>query len=190
MKKKGYSRRNYFIDSQFQTKFIFKFCAVVFISSLLIGAIIFLLSQNSTTVAIENTQVQVKNTSDFILPVLVQTIVVVSIFSAFIVAGLTLFISHKISGPLFRLKREIDTLKDGDLGRNFNIRASDQLQALSRSLNDMSISLRQRYVEVKDKCKDLKGLLEEKKYSLSEDDKRYVAKVLDEIDALLKRFKT
>ena len=190
MKNKGYTRRNYFIDSRFQTKFILKFCAVVFVSSLLIGAIIFLLSRNSTTVAIENTRVQVKATADFILPVLVQTIVVVSIFSALVVAVLTLLISHKISGPLFRLKREIDTLRDGDLGRNFNIRASDQLQALSKSLNDMSISLRQRYVEVKDKCKNLKGLLEEKKYSLSEADKKQVAKVLEEIDGLLKRFKT
>ena len=189
-KNKGYDRRYYFIDKDFQTKFILRFCAVVAISSIIIGGLIFMLSRDSTTVAIENTRVQVKTTSDFILPVLIQTIVVVSIFSALVVAVMTLLFSHKISGPLFRLKREIDTLKEGDLGRNFNIRASDQLQALSKSLNDMSVSMRQRYVEVKDKCKNLKGLLEQKKFSLSEDDKKHVAKVLEEIDTVLKRFKT
>ena len=189
-KKKGYDRRYYFIDKDFQTKFILKFCAVVAVSSIIIGGLIFMLSKGSTTVAIENTRVQVKSTSDFILPVLIQTVVVVSIFSALVVGVLTLLFSHKISGPLFRLKREIDTLKDGDLGRNFNIRASDQLQALSKSLSDMSVTMRQRYVEVKDKCKNLKGLLEQKKFSLSDDDKKHVAKVLDEIDTVLKRFKT
>ena len=79
MNNKGYSRKHYFIDKEFQTKFILRFCGVVVVSSLLIGILIFLLSQNSTTVAIENTQVRVKTTADFILPVLVQTIIVVSI---------------------------------------------------------------------------------------------------------------
>ncbi|MFC1515017.1 hypothetical protein ACFL5X_03860 [Candidatus Omnitrophota bacterium] len=190
MKKQKYSRRHYFIDKQFQTNFILKFCLIVLVSSVLIGALVLLLSKGSTTVAIENTKVQVKTTSDFILPILLQTIAVVSLFSAFAVGFLSLVSSHKISGPLFRLKREIDILKDGDLGRNFNIRASDQLQALSKSLSEMSVNMRRRYVEVKDKCKDLKGMLEEKKYSLSAEDKAQVAKILAEIDITLKRFKT
>jgi methyl-accepting chemotaxis protein len=189
MAKKGYSRRNYFIDKQFQGKFIMKFCALVVVSSLLIAALIFVLSQNSTTVAIENTKVQVKTTSDFILPVLIQTVIIVSIFTALAVIILTLFISHQISGPLFRLKREIDKLKDGDLGRNFNIRSSDQLQALSKSLNDMCISLRQKYVDVKDRCLELKEFLEDKKVTLSVDDRRKATKILKEIDSALKNFK-
>lgn len=187
MNNKGYTRKHYFIDKEFQTRFIVKFCAIVVVSSLLIGGLIFILSKNSTTVAIENTKIAVKSTADFILPVIMQTIIVVSAFSALAVAILTLFISHKISGPLYRLKREIDFLKEGDLSRNFNIRSKDQLQGLSKSLNEMCISLRQRYVDLNDKCKALKHYLEDKDFKPQREE---VVRILEELDKTLDNFKT
>ena len=189
MGSKGYKRKCYFIDKDFQTKFIVKFCAIVIISSLLIGYLIFIFSQASTTVAIENTKVAVKKTSDFILPVILETILIVTAFSALAVAILTLFISHKISGPLYRIKREIDVLKEGDLGRNFNIRSKDQLQDLAKSLNEMCICLRQNYASLKEKNKKLKNYLEDKNYCPSPSDKEELTRLLAEIESTLNFFK-
>lgn len=189
MANKNYKRRQYFIDKKFQTKFILKFSAVVIISSVLIGGLMFYLSQNSTTVAIENTKVSVKRTSDFIMPIIIETLLVVAVFSVLVVLFLTLFISHKISGPLYRLSREINALKEGDLGRNFNIRTKDQLQSLAKSLDEMSLSLRQNYLELRNKCTALKDYLEKKNFCISENDRSDISRILAEVEEKLNFFK-
>ncbi len=183
-------RRNYFIDKSFQLRFILKFCIIVAASSVLIGFLIFFLANASTTVAIENTKVTVKSTSDFILPVIVYTLLIVSVFSAVAVSIVTLLVSHKIAGPLYRLKNQIEALKDGNLGINFNIREKDQLQLLAKTLNGMCVSLKQKYSELKDKYKDLNHYLGKKNFCVSEDDKQEIARILEDIDKALNFFKT
>jgi nitrogen fixation/metabolism regulation signal transduction histidine kinase len=189
MNKTRNKRRQYFIDKDFQTKFILKFCAIVIISSLLIGGLIFLFSQNSTTVAIENTKVVVKRTADFILPVMIGTLLIVALFSALVVTAMTLLASHKIAGPLYRLKQEIDILKEADLTRSFNIRAKDQLQALAKSLNDMSDSLRKKHTELKKKCSTLISYLKEKNFRIQPEQKEEFSKMLQDIEDILNYFK-
>ena len=182
-------RKNYFVDKKYQGEFVLRFCLVVLVSSFSIGLFIYINSQQSTTVAIENTKVVVKTTADFIRPVMTQVIVIVSFFSALVVAVLTVFTSHKISGPLFRMRRESESLKEGDLTRNFTIRAKDQLQELSRSLNSMGSALRQKHVELKEKSLALKKYLKDKDFSVTPQEKEDLEKLLDEIDEALKYFK-
>lgn len=187
--KREYKRKKYFIDKPFQTKFIFKFCIIVIVSSLMIGGLILFLSQRSTTVAIENTKVVVKNTADFILPVVLVTIVVVSFFSSLVVLVVALLISHKISGPLFRIKREIGHVEDGDLTPDFQIRAKDQLKEIAKSLGDMCSALRQKHTGLKEKISELKDYIKEKGFSASQDEKARLTEMAVEIENILKRFK-
>lgn len=175
-------RKNYFIDKNFQTKFILKFCLIVILASIAIGVSLFILSANSTTVAIANTKITVKTTADFILPFIIQTILLVTLFSAISVILLTLFISHRIAGPLFRLKREIDKLTDGDLAVNFQIRSTDQLKNLSVSLTSMSHFLKNNLAEIKNDVNDAKNALQ----PLT--DKRIEEKI-KKIESTLSRFK-
>ena len=49
--------------------------------------------------AIENTRVTVKKTSDFIFPITVQTVTVVSLFSGMAIIVLSLLTSHKNCWP-------------------------------------------------------------------------------------------
>jgi methyl-accepting chemotaxis protein len=183
-----HKRRNYFIDKKFQTNFILKFCIITIISSLLIGGLIMYLSQDTTTVAIENTKVTVKSTSDFILPVAAQTILIVILFTSLAVIALTLLISHKISGPLYRLTNEINAVAGGDLRRNFNTRSNDQLKNLSQGLLDMCSALQGGFSEIKDSYKKLQISLKSK--NLSPQEKEEIASILAEVEKKLERFKT
>ncbi|MFH1782230.1 MAG: methyl-accepting chemotaxis protein [Candidatus Omnitrophota bacterium] len=182
-------RRQYLIDKPFQVKFILKFCVVVLVSSILVGSLIFFLFQNSTTVAIENTKVVVKSTSDFILPLVAIILLVVTIVAAFVVLIMTLLMSHKISGPLFRMKREIDFLKEGDLNRNFSIRNKDQLQGLSKSLNEMCGSLKAKQTELKKKTDVLKSYLENKNFYIKKEEKDEFVNLLNELESIVNYFK-
>ncbi|MFH1577511.1 MAG: methyl-accepting chemotaxis protein [Candidatus Omnitrophota bacterium] len=156
MAKKGSFRRAYFIERKFQTGFILKFSALVAIGSLLTGVLVYFLSQKSTTVVFEHSRALVKSTADFLLPLLLQTIVVVSIIVAASTAILTLFISHKIAGPLYRLKKELSAIAVGDLAGGFSLRKDDQLQDIASSLTTMVKGLRDRIGDLKNNWRNLK----------------------------------
>ncbi len=185
-----YKRRNFFIDKKFQSNFIVKFCIIVVLACVLIGGIVFWFSQDSTTVAIEDTKVQVKKTSDFLFPLLIDTILLVIMFSALAVGLLTLLISHKISGPLFRLNREVKAVGEGDLSRNFSIRADDQLQELSESLNHMCINLRRNFILVRESVKHLNDYYGQHLSTLSQNEKKELKNIIDEIKKKLDYFKS
>jgi len=177
---KSFRRRNIFIDKNFQTKFVIKFCFVSILSSLILILLLLSLLNNSTTVAIENTQVIVKKTSDFIMPFAIVTTFTVIIASSICVLFLALFISHKISGPLFRFKKEIDILKTGDLNRSFAIRGNDQLQELSKSLVEACDFLKNRFTALNEITTDLENNINETSDKVAKDIKK-LRKELDNI---------
>ena len=186
---RAYHRKHYLIDKKFQLTFIMKFSAVVILSSLVIGALIFYLSRNSTTVAIENTRVFVKPTSDFILPQLVITVIAVSVVFSAVLFVMALIATHRIAGPLYRLRKEIDSFSGGDLTSAFIIRDKDQLKELAKSLNDMGTVLRQKHVELKMKTDSLRSFLKDKNYCVSFEDKERFSSMLKDIDDILIYFK-
>ena len=181
-------RTHYFIDKTFQAKFILTFCLIVLISSVLAMGFLLYSSRGSNTVAIENTQVVVKTTADFIFPLMLQTIFVVLIFASMASIAITLLFSHKISGPLVRLTREIDALRAGDLTRGFSTRGTDQLQKFSQGLFNMASGLKGRMVDLKDEYQKLKKYVEEK--YLSQGNKEELERLLKAIEEKLSRFKT
>ncbi|MBU3933981.1 MAG: hypothetical protein KKH11_04880, partial [Candidatus Omnitrophica bacterium] len=123
-------------------------------------------------------------TSDFLFPVMAQTLIIVTVFSALSVIILTLFTSHKIAGPLYRLKKEIELFREGNLNLNFKIREKDQLQALANALSDLADSLKDKHKALKDKALQLKDILQ-----TSYNDRDAVNAKLKELEDILNYFK-
>lgn len=176
---KGYERRRiYFIDRKFQTRFILKFCILVLIGSLISMAILYFLTTQSKTVSIINSRVVVRTTADFLLPLLFQTMAIATIIIGAATIWVTLFVSHKISGPLYHFKKAMKTLEDGDFSSSFNLRQLDQLQDLSDTFNNMINKLRKQLNIIKNDFGTLKIRLD----ALSENDvseyKRHLLKAL------------
>lgn len=182
-------RKEYFIDRSFQARFIMKFCILVVLASCLIGVLLLLFSQQSTTVAIEHTQVVVKRTIDFFLPIIGWVTLAVALIAAGAVLLLTMYVSHKIAGPLYRIKRELGHVIQGDLSRNFKIREQDQLQLLSVSLNEMAGMLKDKHTVLKTQWSVLKKLHDQYFHALSVDDKAKLSEITTEIDIALNHFK-
>ena len=133
----AYKRRIYFIENEFQARFILKFCLLVIVGGLLTVGILYLLAMRATTVSIVDSRVVVQNTANFILPVLIQTVIIVMVIVGLAVIAVTLFVSHKIAGPLYRFKKAIQALTEGDFSSEFKIRRLDQLQDLADAFNGM-----------------------------------------------------
>lgn len=137
-------RKTRFIEKSFQVKFIIKFCMLVIIGGLLTIGVLYFLSMRSTTVAIVNSEVVVKTTADFLLPIFIQTIVVVMILVSIATIIVTLFVSHKIAGPLYRLKKAMHDLGEGNFSAEINLRKFDQLKHIAQEFNNMARKLKER----------------------------------------------
>lgn len=177
-------RRTYFIEKSFQARFILKFSSLVLLSGLLTTLILYFLSMRSTTVSIVDSRVVVRTTADFLLPILIQTILVVMVFVSIGAILVTLFVSHKIAGPLYHFKKKMEDLGQGDFSDSFGLRHGDQLHDLAVSVNNMVTKIRQ-------EIKGLKGLL----YSLKEKSGRLqgeeeLKKLCRELNKKIDYFKT
>ena len=60
----------------------------------------------------------------------------------FIIAILSIFVSHKIAGPVYRLEETTRIIASGDLTYQVNLRQGDELRDLQDAFNKMSDSLR------------------------------------------------
>jgi methyl-accepting chemotaxis protein len=135
-------RRNFYIDKNFQTKFIVKFSLLVSLGACLMIGLLYWLARSSTSVAIVKSRVVVMTTADFILPLLLQTVIVVSIFVSIAAVFVTLFVSHQIAGPLYRFKQTFIAMTQGNLLCQVSLRKNDQLHEVARELNQMISVLR------------------------------------------------
>lgn len=190
----GYKRSNYYIDKDFQLKFIFNFCALVAGGALVTIGLLYFLSQYSTTVSIIKARVTVMTTSDFILPVLVQTVAVVTIITSIAAALVMVFVSHKIAGPLFRFKQTLKELAGGNFTNQVRLRKGDQLQAFAGEFNDMITIVRDKVLAADHQLaavrKDIAGLGD---LNLDESKKKQLADLkqkVSELEKSLRFFRT
>ena len=153
------------------------------------AAAVYFLSQNSTTVAIENTKVIVKKTSDFILPILLNTFLLAVFFSTVTIGLLTMFITHRIAGPLFRLNREVEKFKSGDLNADFHIRKDDELRVLAKNLSEMADIYKSKHGRLKEGIQKLNERLESEKSSVSVENKEFLKNYIQGIIKELNYFK-
>ncbi len=129
-------RRNYYIDKDFQTKFILKFCSLVAFGSALTVVLIYWLAQHSTTVGIANGRVAVHTTAEYLLPLLLQTVFIELVIVSLAAIVMTLLFTHKIAGPLCRLKIMLGQLGEGDFSSSMRLREGDQLQQVAVAYNE------------------------------------------------------
>jgi HAMP domain-containing protein len=179
-------RRNYFIDKGFQSDFIIKFCALVASAGLLIMAIVYLLARNATTVSFVNSRVVVQSTADFLLPVLVQTLIVSVIVVSVATIIFTLFVSHRIAGPAFRFKKVLKDLAKGDFCGECRIRKKDSLHDVAGSVNELMAATR---AKLKETDAQLSALKEAVKEMPDQAGTGNVKKTISDLEKLFHHFK-
>jgi nitrogen fixation/metabolism regulation signal transduction histidine kinase len=123
--------------------------------------------------------VLVRSTADFLLPILIQTVLAMMVILGLATIIVTLLFSHKIAGPLYRFKKAIEGVRLGNLSANFHLRNYDQLKGLSGEVNAMIDRTREQVNLIKADVANLKA----KKGNISEQD-------VEELDKKINYFKT
>lgn len=130
-----FKRSHFYIEKDFQIRFIMQFCLLLILGSALTISITYWMAGHSTTVAFANGRVGVHTTADYLLPLLSQTILIQLGIIALATVAMTLLISHKIAGPLYRLKTMLKSLAEGDVSTPMRLRQGDQLQNVATEYN-------------------------------------------------------
>jgi len=175
-------RHKYFIKKRFQSEFILKFCALVVLGTVISGVIVYLMSMSTVTTTFENSRLRIKSTAEFILPAVLLSSVVVSIFIGLATIIVTLFTSHRIAGPLHRMDHCVQDVTSGDLTVKFTTRRTDEIKALSESFDKMTDSLRNSVDGMKMAVAELE--------KISESDSGRQKEKIKDIKRALDKFKT
>ena len=140
------SRRQYLINPQFQLKFSFLVTLAMFTFNMafpffFLSMLDTAASQSFITKNPLAVQALKEARSEFII-----LMVVLEVCFVLLTFVLAIFHSHKIAGPLYKLKISMTALKQGVLDRHISFRAKDNFTELAEEFNSMSdaIFLRRR----------------------------------------------
>lgn len=142
-------RRQYFIQKSFQSKFILKFCMVLLIGIIISIGLLYLFSENTLTSSFEHSRLVIKNTASAILPNVFLSHSIAFVLIALLTIAVTLLISHKLAGPLFRFQKELKEIGNGDLSNVVKMRKDDQVKAIADSLDQMRANLQKKILDIK-----------------------------------------
>ncbi len=183
-------RRIYYIDKDFQKKFIIKFCLLVILGAVVSGILVYAMSQGTVTTVFENSRLKIKSTADFILPAVLWSSVIVIILVGLAAIAVTLYTSHKISGPLYRIAKDLEKVMAGDLKVKFSLRRNDQLQKLAENIDKTVCMMRDDYAALKSGLREAEAALEALEKTGGQARLGEAKNKLREINNKLSKFKT
>ena len=61
----------------------------------------------------------------------------------------SIFLSHKIAGPIYRIEKFLKSIANGDLSAKLRLRKNDELQDLADAINEMTNDLENRVNKLK-----------------------------------------
>ncbi len=176
-------RKNYFINRKFQAGFIIKFCVLVIMGTAISGGVVYWMSRSTVTSTFENSRLVIKSTADFILPSVLLSSAFVVIAIGIAAIAITLFTSHRIAGPLYRIEKDLEELARGNLNVHFNLRKNDEIKVLADTLNDMTGLFRRNILNASKAISELEAALNANNIDLAKEKSK-------ELNGIVGKFKT
>ena len=146
--KRPHRRKQYFIKKRFQFRFILKFCLLLLGGVIISTALLFFFSKGTLTSSFRDSRLVIENTGSAILPAVIYTNLITLALISIAVIAVTLFVSHKIAGPMYRFENELKQVSQGNLTKHITLRQEDQMTDIGDELNVMIASLHDRVAEI------------------------------------------
>lgn len=188
---KPYKRRNYFIDRYFQGRFILLFTLLTFLGGIISIAIFNILTYRKVERLVYSIHIPIQGLSDFFL-----TELILSNILAFVFMVLAVYISirrlvKRVSGPLYRIKRDIEIIKGGDLSFNITLRFKDEFKEFAGHLNNMIETHRRLYAGLNSEIETIDRFIREIERHHREHDRLFMKnrQIMSSVESMKDRFK-
>ncbi len=165
-------RRKYLLFNSSQPELYGKLLLLFLIVLLVSSSIFYLLSRKE----IETEWYRAHSTLRFLAERLLPWLIFTDLAGIIVVAILLIFFTHRIAGASYRLRRDLEEIRKGDLSKLIRLRKGDQLQDIAGSMNLTLESLRETVEEIAGMAFDAEMKMNAVLHYLSDGDDREQAK--------------
>lgn len=130
-----YKRRNYFINKEFQGRYIFTYFILATIGSLVFIGIFSFFSSNTLSIVYENYHLQLGVTPGILFKKILSAQWLFIIVGGSLVVLVTLMLTHRVAGPFYRFEKSLDEMMEGDLSNKIHLRQKDEGKELAQKIN-------------------------------------------------------
>lgn len=133
-------RRTIMVNPEFQVRLAF-WGSIITVAEVMVGCVLVML------VALTNSNLSEPEQVNFFYKLIgiIGGVILVMTALNFVIA---LLFSHRIAGPMYRLRKSMEQVGTGDLSLLIRLRSGDELHELKDSFNDMVSSLRDKIIAV------------------------------------------
>lgn len=174
-KQRTWRRRNFFIKKDFQGKIILKFFLAILVGAIIFTAILSLFSADTITITYEDSYLKLDKTPKALLLEIIRAYSLYILLLGIIISGFSLFLSHRIAGPLYRLERSVEEITKGNLAFKIVLRKKDEARELADGMNIMIEALSSRIRDIRlnansihEEVMSLSKMLEDEKLTSTE----------------------
>jgi methyl-accepting chemotaxis protein len=152
-----YKRRKFFIDRQFQTKyvllviFMLLMYTIVFVGTLFIPQLLPLIFNSPHAEQVKAAEILLL----YHKHVWPAVFIVIPLFGVF-----SIFITHKIAGPVYRLKMKLEQMTAWNLDSRLSLRTGDDLQELADCVNVLADELKAFVAEMQNNYETVTALID------------------------------
>lgn len=150
------------IGFNYKFGFLIKLCLILIISSLISVFIFYNFVNYEVGQSYTNTRFVLKSVNDFLFPSLWFSITILTLILSLGTIIVSIFVSHRIAGPIYRLEVSFRDFKAGHFYK-ITLRTKDQIKGLVRILNEFIEKLIGNISLCKKHSLNIKGLIEEEK---------------------------
>ena len=136
-----YVRKQYLVDRGYQLRFVTR----VFIVVLAVAVVSSLIATGMLWANMYNPELEQQTLLIACLISVATTLLIELLLAIPIVFFLGIRQSHRIVGPMNRIKRTIEAISTGDFSQRITVRQGDALEDLAKTINQMAEKLGQRY---------------------------------------------
>jgi methyl-accepting chemotaxis protein len=135
------NRLHYFINEEFQGRYIFSYFLLVLIGSFIFIGVFSIFSSNTLSIVYDNYHLQLGVTPQILFKKILSIQWLLLVFGGGFVVIVTLLLTHRISGPFQKIEKNLDKMLEGDISKNVSLRRTDMGKKLVEKLNRFNHTL-------------------------------------------------
>jgi len=150
-------------EEGYRLRFILRLCLAFAAGTAALYAIFYFLLSRPLTGDYAGVFHALRNLSVFLRPVIAISVLVYVLLVCGAISALCVYGLHKVAGPLYRMERVMEEIREGTPTRTVSFREGDQIEPLARAFNGWIGKLRQ------DRQRWLAMMMDAERYCLQDD---------------------
>ncbi len=191
MEERKYKRRRYFINKNFQGKFILVYLFFATLGGMAALIMFNILSYRKLERIIYSVHLPANKLNEIIFSDLVYANMAAFLLTVLIFLIVMNRISIRLAGPLYRIKKDLERIAAGDLSFNIALRYRDEFKDFAEEMNKMVVKKRDLFKSVRDEIERIDTHVREAERHFPDRDMVSIKNemILSRIDALKEKIR-